>query len=138
MCSLPLNTKHFTVLQSQSMEIINMRSSTSISQTSLQPHEACPISWTALLCILEMGMQSRITSLQGSQEIGQPSCMVPLLHSSWAELRHRAESQLLHKGCSQYKKSFLSNQMKAMCSLHTSDVQIIPQRKVNSFPKPKR
>lgn len=103
MCSLPLNTKHFTVLQSQSTEIKNMTSCTSTSQTSLQPVKTGPISWTAFLCILEMGMQSRITSLQGSQGIRQPLHGF-FLHSSWAELRCRAESQVLHRGCLQFKK----------------------------------
>ena len=39
MCSLPLNTKHFTVQQSRSTEIKNTGSCASASQTSPQPHQ---------------------------------------------------------------------------------------------------
>lgn len=42
MCSLPLNTKHFTVWQSWSIEMKNTVPCASASQTSPQPHQNCP------------------------------------------------------------------------------------------------
>lgn len=75
------------------------------------PIKTSSISWRALPCISTIGVQCRLVFLQGSQEIKhlRHPFLAPFF-LGWAGV------QLLHRGCLQLRKSFLSNQMQIMSS----------------------
>lgn len=106
MCSLPLNTKHFTVWQSWSIEMKNTVPCASASQTSPQPHQNFPHQLDSFTGHQQDGDAMQASFSPGLSGDKESSYTFSLLHSSQAELRCRTKPQLLHTGYLHQKSHF--------------------------------